>query len=336
MLGRISRIMTAPPKVSGEEYKKMKKLCNSLKSSRESYENDIAVKHNKKFFDRLQTVDSYYKREKLESDYQRQKITKKIMRQVNYERPTEYQEPLQLESLYKLRNESAPTSTSLSHMGNIRKLRDTYSADSVSLLKKKSFYLDSYEDGFESEMNDNSNNDKEKEGFNRPQSRHMNSRSDEVNQVNSMAMASLFHKDRADNNNNEDNNQDDTNDNYSDGGWDEFNEDPKPEDKDQAKSNTSSDQYFRDMNIPTKSSSSSTSTQKMKIICKKCSDDMIRINITNADSAADSNNEHIDISIETKLRDHYQDTSCRDTMPEEELISTIVNKLEIQLTKNGT
>jgi hypothetical protein len=50
---------------------------------KDSYENTVVVKRNKKFFKRLTTVGSYYKKEEWERDYQRQLTTQRFMRQVN-------------------------------------------------------------------------------------------------------------------------------------------------------------------------------------------------------------------------------------------------------------
>ncbi len=43
-----------------------------LRLERESYDNIIAEKYNKKFFEQLKKVGPYYKREIWEEDYQRQ------------------------------------------------------------------------------------------------------------------------------------------------------------------------------------------------------------------------------------------------------------------------
>ena len=110
------------------------------------------------------------------------------MRQVHYERPKDHLDPLNLNSGAELRNHSAPVQSN--HVNLIRSLRASQSADGTHLFKSQ------LEMGMEVDMyaRINSAGDFLK-GPDRPESRHMTSRSAENNHVNSMM--ALFHKDRA-------------------------------------------------------------------------------------------------------------------------------------------
>ena len=145
----------------------------------------------------MQRIDSYYHKEDWERDYKRQLNMQRFMRQVSYEKQSSIEEPLSFESLSKLKNETDVPNTSpasTSHINNIRSLKQKvpHSADSFSNNKKNSMGVH--------------------EDLCRPESRHMNSRSDEVNQMNSMA--GLFsNADTTDVNN--------INENYDEYNWDD-------------------------------------------------------------------------------------------------------------------
>lgn len=72
MLKRISNILTAPPKITDEDYQNMRKLCPTLRGIKEIYEHNIVLKHNRQFFHRLKKINAYYNPEEWEKDYQRQ------------------------------------------------------------------------------------------------------------------------------------------------------------------------------------------------------------------------------------------------------------------------
>jgi hypothetical protein len=71
LLQRISNILTAPPKVTDEDYQKMKRLMSSLDSV-DSFTKDLEKKRNKQFFDRVKKTAAYYHHEQWEQEYQRQ------------------------------------------------------------------------------------------------------------------------------------------------------------------------------------------------------------------------------------------------------------------------
>ena len=87
LLQRISKILTAPPKITDADYKKMRALCPSTKGLREKYEQAIVDKHHAAFMEHLKTMGPYYKAKEWENDYRKQLRNQKFMRQVNYKRP---------------------------------------------------------------------------------------------------------------------------------------------------------------------------------------------------------------------------------------------------------
>ena len=87
LLQRISKILTAPPKITDADYKKMRALCPSTKGLREKYEQAIVDKHHAAFMEHLKTMGPYYRAKEWENDYSKQLRNQKFMRQVNYKRP---------------------------------------------------------------------------------------------------------------------------------------------------------------------------------------------------------------------------------------------------------
>lgn len=71
LLQRISNILTAPPKVTDEDYKRMKKLISSLDSV-DSFTKELEKKRNQQFFERVKKTTAYYHHEQWEEDYKRQ------------------------------------------------------------------------------------------------------------------------------------------------------------------------------------------------------------------------------------------------------------------------
>jgi hypothetical protein len=72
LLQRISNILTAPPKITDEDYQRMRKLVKTMKGPREIYEQNIVEQKNKEFFKYLKTIGPYYNPKLWEDDYQRQ------------------------------------------------------------------------------------------------------------------------------------------------------------------------------------------------------------------------------------------------------------------------
>ena len=64
-------ILTAPPKVTDDEYQKMKKLSTRLKV-REKFEEDIMKKRMQVIKDRISSTGAYYNAKEWEIDYRRQ------------------------------------------------------------------------------------------------------------------------------------------------------------------------------------------------------------------------------------------------------------------------
>ena len=227
----------------------------------------MSVKQNKEFFERINKIGPYYQREKWEEDYQRHLIQQKFMRQVRYERPSDYQAPLEFESLNKIRNNGASTAPlpgTKSQINNVRSLKVARSADSFSSSTAKDFLSDYGEDDFESvgtaDSAINVNGD-----FTRPESRHMNSRSDNVVKVNSMN--GLFH--------NSDAKQHPAIDSYEEETWDEFEEGIKVNNKkiiDELEKDTTTNKltiqtfkFSRDLKIPEKQGGSDQKETKRKV-----------------------------------------------------------------------
>ena len=224
------------------------------------------------------------------------------MRQVTYERPSDIQEPLDFESLYKLQNEHIPntapaSTTSLNHINNIRSLKQIHSAGSTD----------------------------------RPESRHMNSRSDDVNKINSMA--GLFHNDN--NNNNDHDNG------YDDDAWDEFEDSSCTvsskilADLEKYKRNDTLNifQYFRNFKF-LEANLTSESIRKVDIVCSLPENNLLLIKATPEQQKNES--EVSPITTELNLRDygfiHYYD---HDNKSMEEQISNIIDLIEFKQNASG-
>lgn len=116
LLQRISKILTAPPKITDEEYQKMRKLCPSRRGPKELYEEAIVMEHHKKFMEQIKQMKAYYNAKEWEKDYRRQKFKQKFMRQVQYKRPKGFIDP------FAPQQEEARATTA-SHLNNMRKLK---------------------------------------------------------------------------------------------------------------------------------------------------------------------------------------------------------------------
>jgi spore coat polysaccharide biosynthesis protein SpsF (cytidylyltransferase family) len=71
LLQRITGILTAPPTVTDEDYKRMKKLVCGLKSV-EKLALKSSEKRNKEFFERIHNTEAYYNPKEWEEEYKRQ------------------------------------------------------------------------------------------------------------------------------------------------------------------------------------------------------------------------------------------------------------------------
>jgi hypothetical protein len=90
LLKRISRTLTAPPKITDAEYQAMRKLIGNMKGGKQAYEEAVFARHHKRYLDHLKTMGPYYDPNEWELDYRRQKVQQMFMRQVPYERPSNY------------------------------------------------------------------------------------------------------------------------------------------------------------------------------------------------------------------------------------------------------
>ena len=90
LLKRISRTLTAPPKITDAEYQAMRKLIGNMKGGKQAYEEKVFASHHKRYLDHLKTMGPYYDPNEWELDYKRQKVQQMFMRQVPYERPANY------------------------------------------------------------------------------------------------------------------------------------------------------------------------------------------------------------------------------------------------------
>lgn len=154
LLQRISMILTAPPKVTDDEYQKMKKLSTRLKV-REKFEEDITKKRMQVIKDRISSTGAYYNAKEWEIDYKRQLEGQKFMRKVRYERPKDFIDPfappkpadddeesqggdVDMEELLKedvaspVASGSADAAKGGSHIGSLRALKKTKSEGVMS------------------------------------------------------------------------------------------------------------------------------------------------------------------------------------------------------------
>jgi hypothetical protein len=96
LLKRISTILTAPPKITDQEYLEMRKLCPSLRGPKEVYEQNLLMKHTKLFYKQLKKLGGVYDVTEWERDYRKQLFNQKFIRQVAYKRPKDFVDPLNL------------------------------------------------------------------------------------------------------------------------------------------------------------------------------------------------------------------------------------------------
>ena len=87
LLQKISAILTAPPKITDEDYVRMRKIVQNLKGGKARYEEEVQMKHHRIYLKHLKTMGPYYKPKDWELDYRRQLRQQKFMRQVTYVPP---------------------------------------------------------------------------------------------------------------------------------------------------------------------------------------------------------------------------------------------------------
>ena len=92
LLQRISMVLTAPPKVSDDDYQRMKKLVTRTKVG-ENFERELLKKRQEEIERRIKSTGAYYKVKHWEEDYQKQLAGQKFMRQVRYKRPPGFVDP---------------------------------------------------------------------------------------------------------------------------------------------------------------------------------------------------------------------------------------------------
>jgi hypothetical protein len=69
LLKRISKILTAPPKINDDDYIAMRALCPSMKGPKEIYEEGIIAKHHKELMAHLKLTGPVYDRKVWEDRY---------------------------------------------------------------------------------------------------------------------------------------------------------------------------------------------------------------------------------------------------------------------------
>lgn len=90
LLQRISNTLTAPAKITTEDYDRMRKIVVNLKGGKARYEEEVRARHHKIYLDHLKKMGPYYDPTEWELDYKRQKVQQMFMREVTYERPKDY------------------------------------------------------------------------------------------------------------------------------------------------------------------------------------------------------------------------------------------------------
>lgn len=71
LLQRISMILTAPPKVTDDDYQRMKKLSTRLKTN-EKFEEDLQKKRQEVIIERVKSTSAFYDHVEWEHDYKKQ------------------------------------------------------------------------------------------------------------------------------------------------------------------------------------------------------------------------------------------------------------------------
>lgn len=121
LLQRISKILTAPPKITDKDYQLMRSLCPSMRGLREKYEQAIIEREHNKFMAHLKTLEAYYKPQEWEQDYKRQLRNQKFMRQVNYKRPKGFIDPF---APNEKKVDPPPRAKSAAHVHRVKSFKD--------------------------------------------------------------------------------------------------------------------------------------------------------------------------------------------------------------------
>ena len=95
LLKRISKILTAPPKINDDDYLKMKGLCQSMRGPKEIYEENLLKRHHKQLMKHLKQTGPFYSKKNWEESYRKQKIHQRFMREVTYKRLPGFIDPLE-------------------------------------------------------------------------------------------------------------------------------------------------------------------------------------------------------------------------------------------------
>lgn len=124
LLQRIGKILTAPPKISDEDYQKMKLLCPSMRGPRQIYEEKVAAKHHAKQIKYLKSLTAYYKPSQWEKEYKLQlRHQFKFMRRCPYKRPKDFFDPFaKVEEPESLSSKSLAKKQSAAHINRIKEI----------------------------------------------------------------------------------------------------------------------------------------------------------------------------------------------------------------------
>jgi hypothetical protein len=124
LLQRIGKILTAPPKISDEDYQKMKLLCPSMRGPRQIYEEKVAAKHHAKQIKYLKSLTAYYKPSQWEKEYKLQlRHQFKFMRRCPYKRPKGFFDPYaKVEEPESLSSKSLAKKQSAAHINRIKEI----------------------------------------------------------------------------------------------------------------------------------------------------------------------------------------------------------------------
>lgn len=168
LLKRISNILTAPPKITDEDYLRMKSLVTSVKGNgpRQHFERKLEERRMKAFFDNIARTGAYYNPREWETDYQKQLLKQKFIRQVKYTRPKDFVDPF-LKREAEEKEEKASPSRSYSHLNRVRGIRSSRADSPLSRTSREGTvsplgppaqatgseddYEDEYQDAFDAE-----------------------------------------------------------------------------------------------------------------------------------------------------------------------------------------
>eukprot|EP01035_Chromulina_nebulosa_P024576 gene24576-32008_t len=157
MLKRIGKILTAPPLHTESDYERQKKKVPKEHTRRlEKLQLEIKKKA-KLYFDQLKKTHGLYNVKDWENDYKKQLFHQKYIRQVNYQRPKDFIDPISIEPVNNKQITTSPNKhhNSSAHINRIRNIKSNSLSSDKEYKDESVTYSDSYENEYEEYAFDN-------------------------------------------------------------------------------------------------------------------------------------------------------------------------------------